>query len=60
VKKELELFEGVVLAGGSVKYGHPVGYHDDSVMAAGLAVMKAKKRNRTASQLRQRNYVTFG
>ncbi|MAT09016.1 MAG: hypothetical protein CL707_07945 [Chloroflexi bacterium] len=60
LKKELELFEGVVLAGGAVKYGHPVGYHDDSVMAAGLAVMKAKKRNRAASQLRQRDYVTFG
>ena len=60
LKKELELFEGVVLAGGAVKYGHPVGYHDDSVMAAGLAVLKAKKRKNTSSMARRSDYLTFG
>lgn len=60
LKKELELFEGTVLAGGAVRYGHPVGYHDDSVMAAGLAVMKAKKRKNTTSMMRRSDYLTFG
>ena len=60
LKKELELFEGTVLAGGVVRYGHPVGYHDDSVMAAGLAVMKAKKRKNTTSMMRRSDYLTFG
>ena len=60
LRKELELFEGTVLAGGAVKYGHPVGYHDDSVMAAGLAVMKAKKRKNTSSMARRSDYLTFG
>ena len=60
LKKELELFEGTVLAGGAVRYGHPVGYHDDSVMAAALAVMKAKKRKNTTSMARRSDYLTFG
>ena len=60
LKKEMELFEGSVLPGGGVKYSHPPGYHDDAVMAAGLAVMKAKKRQGTASGVMRRDYVTFG
>ena len=60
LKKEMELFEGTVLPGGGVKYSHPPGYHDDSIMAAGLAVMKAKKRQGTSSRAMQRDYVTFG
>ena len=60
LKKEMELFEGSVLPGGAIKYSHPPGYHDDSIMAAGLAVMKAKRRRGTASGVMQRDYVTFG
>ena len=60
LKKEMELIEGTVLPGGGVKYSHPPGYHDDSIMAAGLAVMKAKKRQGTSSRAMQRDYVTFG
>ena len=60
LKKEMGLFEGTVLPGGGVKYSHPPGYHDDSIMAAGLAVMKAKRRRGSASGVMKRDYVTFG
>ena len=60
LKKEMALCEGSVLPGGGGKYSHPPGYHDDAVMAAGLAVMKAKKRQGTASGVMRRDYVTFG
>ena len=60
LKKEMELFEGSVLPGGAIKYTHPPGYHDDSIMAAGLAVMKAQRRRGTASGVMHRDYVTFG
>tara|TARA_R110002153_G_scaffold211463_4_gene364109 strand:- start:528 stop:1826 length:1299 start_codon:yes stop_codon:yes gene_type:complete len=60
LRREMELFEGSVLPGGAIKYSHPPGYHDDSIMAAGLAVMKAKRRQGTASGVMKRDYVTFG
>ena len=60
LKREMEIFESRLLPGGNVTFGHPTGYHDDCVLAAGLGIWKAKRRSNTTSLAQQRDYVTFG
>ena len=58
LNRELKLFEGKVMAGGTIQYSAPPGYFDDCVMAAGLAVLLAKKRQPRKLK-NNRKYLTF-
>ena len=59
LRKELNLYEGKIMAGGQIRYSAPVGYHDDCVIAAALAVEKAKKRRNTSRSANAGSYLTF-
>ena len=59
LRKELNLYEGKVMAGGQIRYSAPVGYHDDCVIAAALTVSKAKKRRNTSRGANAGSYLTF-
>ena len=59
LRDELKVFEGTVLPGGSIRYSAPARYHDDCVVAAALAVYKAKKRG-TGSAINRGSYVDLG
>lgn len=59
LRKELNLYEGKIMAGGQIRYSAPVGYHDDCVIAAALAVEKAKKRRNTSRSANAGTYLTF-
>jgi len=59
LRKELNLYEGKVMAGGQIRYSAPVGYHDDCVIALALAVEKAKKRRNTSRGANAGSYLTF-
>jgi hypothetical protein len=59
LRRELQLFEGKVMAGGSVQYSAPPGYFDDCVMAAALAVLLAKQRQPRKININKK-YITFG
>tara|TARA_R100000808_G_C2142283_1_gene150061 strand:- start:614 stop:1990 length:1377 start_codon:yes stop_codon:yes gene_type:complete len=58
LKRELKLFEGKVMAGGTIQYSAPPGYFDDCVMAAGLAVLLAKQRQPRKINT-SKKYLTF-
>ena len=59
LRRELQLFEGKIMAGGNVHYSAPPGYFDDCVMAAGLAVLLAKQRQPRKISI-NRKYITLG
>ena len=59
LRRELQLFEGKVMAGGNIQYSAPPGYFDDCVMAAALAVMLAKLRQ-PRKVTTSRKYVSLG
>ena len=59
LRKELNLYEGKIMAGGQIRYSALVGYHDDCVIAAALAVEKAKKRRNTSRSANAGSYLTF-
>ena len=58
LRRELKLFEGKVMAGGTIQYSAPPGYFDDCVMAAGLAVLLAKQRQPRKINT-SKKYLTF-
>ena len=58
LNRELKLFEGKVMAGGTIQYSAPPGYFDDCVMAVGLAVLLAKRRQPRKLN-NNRKYLTF-
>ena len=58
LRRELKLFEGKVMAGGTIQYSAPPGYFDDCVMAAGLAVLLGKQRQPRKINL-NRKYISF-
>lgn len=53
--RELKAYTRTVSAKGNVQFSAPVNYHDDCVMALGLAVLKAK----TSGVVTQGEYLTF-
>ena len=59
LRRELQLFEGKVMAGGTVQYSAPPGYFDDCVMAAGLAVLLARQRQPRKINTNNK-YITLG
>ncbi len=61
LRGELDLFEGSYSATNPnvPQYSAPKGYYDDSIMALGLAVLRAKPRNRQGASVVQKPYVTF-
>ena len=59
LRRELQLFEGKVMAGGTVQYSAPPGYFDDCVMAVALAVLLAKQRQPRKINTNKK-YITFG
>lgn len=58
LKKELGLFEAT-LSGTTIKYGAPVGFHDDAVVSSALAVYKSAVNRSMAHSPVSKPYITF-
>ena len=60
LRNELRVYEGTVMPGGQIRYSAPASYYDDCVIAAGLAVLKARKRQINAKSVMRKDYVALG
>lgn len=60
LKKEMSLFEGVVSAGGTLRYEAPKGFYDDCVISAALLIQKMARNKTMAKNPIHKPYATFG